>query len=145
MADACLAYLDKHLTLDPVMVSVVSSIPTIANFLKFFKCLNVYFGLKCKEDLIVKSSIRSSVILNNVQKTSQQTKQQGSVIILNDHLIIITFIICARRNSDILIGLESTCNTIGGSKGGTRDARPLWVQILSFSCRFREMFYQMIG
>ena len=31
-SSTCLAYLDKHLTLDAVMVSVVSSIPTGANF-----------------------------------------------------------------------------------------------------------------
>ena len=36
---------------------------------------------------------------------------------------------------------------IGGSKGGgTRDAcPPLWVQILSFSCSFQEIFDQIIG
>ena len=52
-----MAYLDKYSTLDPVMVSVVSSIPTGGNFLKFFKLLDVNFGLKCKCDLIVKNSI----------------------------------------------------------------------------------------
>ena len=48
--------MDKHSTLDPVMVSVVSSNPTGGNFLTFFKPLDVYFGLKCKCDLIVKNS-----------------------------------------------------------------------------------------
>ena len=38
MAHASVAYLDKHSTLDPVMVS------------------DVNFGLKCKCDLIVKNS-----------------------------------------------------------------------------------------
>ena len=50
------AYLDKHSTLDPVMVSVVSSNPTGGHFLKIFKPLDVNFGLKCKCDLIVKNS-----------------------------------------------------------------------------------------
>ena len=53
-----MAYLDKHSTLDPVMVSVVSSNPTGGNFLKNFKLLDVNFGLKCKCDLIVKNSNR---------------------------------------------------------------------------------------
>ena len=39
VADASVAYLDKHSTLDPVMVSVVSSIPTGGNLLKFLKLL----------------------------------------------------------------------------------------------------------
>ena len=51
-----MAYLDKHSTLDPMMVSVVSSIPTGHKFLKFFKSLDVNFCLKCKCDLIVKNS-----------------------------------------------------------------------------------------
>ena len=51
-----MAYLDKHSTVDPPMVSVVSSIPTGGNFLKFFKPLDVNFSLKCKSDLIVKNS-----------------------------------------------------------------------------------------
>ena len=41
------AYLDEHSTLDPVMVSVVSSVA---------KPLDVNWGLKCKCDLIVKNS-----------------------------------------------------------------------------------------
>ena len=49
-----MAYLDKHSTLDPVMVSVVSSIPTGGKFLKLLKYFDVNFGLKCKCDLIVK-------------------------------------------------------------------------------------------
>ena len=57
VAQASVAYLDEHSTLDPVMVSVVSSNPTGGNFLKFFKTLDVNFGLKCKCDLIVKNSI----------------------------------------------------------------------------------------
>ena len=56
-AHGSVAYLDKHLTLDPVMVSVVSSNPTGGNFLKFFKAFDVNIGLKCKCDLIVKNSI----------------------------------------------------------------------------------------
>ena len=47
-AQASMAYLDKHSTLDPVMVSVVSS--------KYFKPLDVNSGLKCKCDLIMKNS-----------------------------------------------------------------------------------------
>ena len=35
-AHGSVAYLDKHSTLDPVMVSVVSSNPTGGNFLNFF-------------------------------------------------------------------------------------------------------------
>ena len=57
VAHASMAYLDKHSALDPMMVSVVSSIPTGGNFLKFFKPLDVNFSLKCKCDLIVKNSI----------------------------------------------------------------------------------------
>ena len=62
-----MAYLDKHSTLDPVMVSVVSSIPTGGNFLNFFKPLDVNFGLKCKCDLIVKNSneLESSFFYSN--------------------------------------------------------------------------------
>ena len=40
------------------MVSVVSSNPTGGNFLKFFKPLDVNFGLKCKCDLIVKTRMQ---------------------------------------------------------------------------------------
>ena len=54
--DGSVAYLDRHSALDPVMVSVVTSNPTGGNFLKFFKLLDVNFGLKCKCDLIVKNS-----------------------------------------------------------------------------------------
>ena len=51
-AHISVAYLDKHSTLDPVMVSVVGSIPTGGNFLlKLFENLNVNSGLKCKCDL----------------------------------------------------------------------------------------------
>ena len=50
------AYLDKHSTLVPVMVSVVSSNATEGNFLNFLKLLDVNSGLKCKCDLIVKNS-----------------------------------------------------------------------------------------
>ena len=68
-----MAYLDKHSTLDPVMVSVVSSIPTGGNFLKFFKPLDVYFSLKCKCDLIVKTRLYSNRThhLLSRQKTSK--------------------------------------------------------------------------
>ena len=52
-----MTHLDKHSTLDPVIVSVVSSLPTGGNFLlNFFKTLDVHSGLKCKCDLIVKNS-----------------------------------------------------------------------------------------
>ena len=47
-ARGSVAYLDKHSTLDPVMVSAVISIPTVGNFLKLFKPPDVNFGLKCK-------------------------------------------------------------------------------------------------
>ena len=36
VAQASVAYLDKHSTLDPVMVSVLSSIPTGQLFAEFF-------------------------------------------------------------------------------------------------------------
>ena len=62
VAHASVAYLDKYSTLNPVMVNVVSSISTGGNFLKFFKPLNVNFGLKCKRDLILKNSIASLFI-----------------------------------------------------------------------------------
>ena len=52
VAHASVAYLDKQSTLDPVMASVVSSIPTRHNFLhKFFEPLDVNSDLKCKCDL----------------------------------------------------------------------------------------------
>ena len=58
VAHASVAYVDKHSTLDLVMVSVVSSIPTGGNFLlNFFVPLDVNSGLKCKCDLILKNSI----------------------------------------------------------------------------------------
>ena len=61
VAHASLAYLDKHSTLGPVIVSVVSSIPTKCNFLlKLFKPRDVNSGLKCKCDLIVKNSIEGN-------------------------------------------------------------------------------------
>ena len=54
-----MAYLDKHSTLATVMASAVSSNPTGGNFLKFFKPLDVNFGLKCKCDGIDFFTIRS--------------------------------------------------------------------------------------
>ena len=53
-----MAYLDKHSTLDLVMVSVVSTLPSGGRqlLLKCFELLNVNSGLKCKCDLIVKNS-----------------------------------------------------------------------------------------
>ena len=40
----------------------------------------------------------------------------------------------------------SVCHVIGRSKGGgARDAPPLWVQIVLFSCSFWEIFDQIIG
>ena len=57
-AHASVACLDKHSTLDPMMVSVMSSISTGDIFLlNFFKLLDVNSGLKCKCDLIVKNSL----------------------------------------------------------------------------------------
>ena len=41
VAHGSVTYFDKHSTLDPVTVSVVSSNPTGGNFLKFFKPLDV--------------------------------------------------------------------------------------------------------
>ena len=70
-----MAYLDKHATLDPVIVSVVSSNPTGGNFLKFFKPLDVNFGLKCKCDLIVKNSSELCVLLDNL--ISKQVSHQS--------------------------------------------------------------------
>ena len=58
VAQAPVDYLDKHSTLDPVMVSVVwVQFPVEGgNFLlKFFKPRDVNSGLKCKYDLIVKT------------------------------------------------------------------------------------------
>ena len=53
-----MAYLDKHSTLDLVMVSVASSNPSEGRqlFAEFFKPLDVNSGLKCKCDLIIKNS-----------------------------------------------------------------------------------------
>ena len=61
VAHGSVAYLDKHSTLDPMVVSVVSSNPTGGNFLKFFKPFDVNFDLKCKCDLFVKNSSRVNV------------------------------------------------------------------------------------
>ena len=65
VAHGCVAYLDKHSTLDPVMVSVVSSNPTGGNILNFFKPLDVNYGLKCKCDLIMKNSTVLMIKLTN--------------------------------------------------------------------------------
>ena len=55
--------MDKHSTLDPVMVSVVSLIPTGGNFLLiFFKPLDGNSGLKCKCDLIMKNSNPNTIL-----------------------------------------------------------------------------------
>ena len=63
-AHVSVAYLDKHSTLNPVMVSVVGSIPTGGNFLlKLFETLDVISGLKCKCHLIVKISIQKNSIV----------------------------------------------------------------------------------
>ena len=58
VAQASVAYLDKHSALDLVMVSVVSSIPSAGrqHFVKNFKPLDVNSGLKCKCDPIMKNS-----------------------------------------------------------------------------------------
>ena len=57
-AQTSVACLDKYLTLDPAMVSVVSSIPIGGKVLLiFFKPLDINSGLKCKCDLVVKNSI----------------------------------------------------------------------------------------
>ena len=59
VAQASVAYLDKRSTLDPVMVSVVSSIPSGGrqNFANFFKSLHVNSDSNCKINLIMKNSI----------------------------------------------------------------------------------------
>ena len=64
VAQASVAYSDKHSTLDPVMVSVVNSIPSggrqpFTNF--FFKPLDVNSGLKCKCDLAVNILIVAAI------------------------------------------------------------------------------------
>ena len=51
-----MAYLDKHSTLDLVMVSVQIPVEGGNFLLKYFKPLDVNSGLKCKCDLIVKNS-----------------------------------------------------------------------------------------
>ena len=57
VAHVSLAHLDKHSTLDPVMISVLGSISTGGNYLlKLFKPLDANLDLKCKCDLIVKNS-----------------------------------------------------------------------------------------
>ena len=64
-AHGSVAYLDKHSTLDPVMVNDVSSTPTGGNFLNFLKLFDVNFGLKCKCDPIVKNSSQNRHCDNN--------------------------------------------------------------------------------
>ena len=71
VAHGSVAYLDKHSTLDPVMVSVVNSIPVRGNLLNFFKPLDVNFGLKCKCDLIVKNSIATNGHLRCLRKKGE--------------------------------------------------------------------------
>ena len=68
VAHGSVAYLDKHSTLDPVMVSVVSSNPTGGNFLKFLKLFKVNLGLKCKCDLIVKNSSTTVLFTHIIKK-----------------------------------------------------------------------------
>ena len=67
VAHGSVAYLDKHSTLHPVMISLVTLIPTGGNFLKFFKPLDVNFGLKCKCDLIAKNSIEKNIANNHLK------------------------------------------------------------------------------
>ena len=63
VAHGSLACLDKHSTLDSVMVSVVSSIPNGGNCLRiFFFNFDRNSGLKCKCDLIMKNSTESPKI-----------------------------------------------------------------------------------
>ena len=54
LRSASLAYLEKCSTLDPVMVSDVSSIPNGGNF---FKPRGINSGLKCKCDLTMKNEL----------------------------------------------------------------------------------------
>ena len=58
VAQAFGAYLDEHSTLDLVMVSAVSSIPSgeRQHFAKAFQPFSISSSLKCKCDLIVKNS-----------------------------------------------------------------------------------------
>ena len=79
VAHISLAYLDKHSTLDPVMVSVVTSIPTGGNFLlKFFKSLDVDSGLKCKCDPNVKT--RYGRVILTVSDTGSKSKNAPSTL-----------------------------------------------------------------
>ena len=55
-----MAYLDKHSTIDLMMVSGVSSNATGGNFLTFFELLHANSGLNCKYDLIMKNSFECS-------------------------------------------------------------------------------------
>ena len=77
VAHASAAYLDKHSTIDPVMVSVVCSIPTGGNILKFLKPLDVNFGLKSKCDL------RSMVKNSNNSVQNKHLSRRLSVMILS--------------------------------------------------------------
>ena len=71
--------MDKHSTLDPVMVSVVSSIAARGNLVKFFKPLDVNFGLKCKCDLIVKNSNICIFYYTQVVRIVPWTEAQNSI------------------------------------------------------------------
>ena len=72
VAQASLAYLDKHLTLDPVMINVVSLIPPGGNFLlKFLKHLDANSGLKF---IIVKNLI-CYLLITSFPFTYEQKKQ----------------------------------------------------------------------
>ena len=53
-------------------------------------------------------------------------------VLLRTHFLAMTFTIA-----------NTKCT--GGSKGDARDARPTWIQFLSFSCSFRENFGKIIG
>ena len=45
----------------------------------------------------------------------------------------------------LTLSMLNMTRNIGGSKGGARDARPPWVQILSFSCSFRKQNLKIIA
>ena len=94
-----MAYLDKHSTLNLVMISVVSSIPSggQATFLlTFFKPFDVNSGLKCKCDLIVKNSMGEQILeFFSATKWSITTIGQSSVfynwlmnLVLHDYVLV---------------------------------------------------------
>ena len=121
VAQAFVAYFYKHSTLDPVMVSVVSSNPTGGNFLKILP-LDVNFGLKCKCDLIVKNSYPK--VINHIQlwmsanpSKNRNCKHRAFFLGLKCywyHLtcteFILFFYICFKQSDECLFNEKKTCN-----------------------------------